>query len=76
MQEIMMIKKVQRRFTKTLHGYKALTYTDPLAKLGLRFWTTKQNFIGFVNFPHCLPGGMLTNSLNQEVVTLESMFCL
>ena len=34
-QEIMMIEKVQRRFTKRLHGCKALTYTDRLAKLGL-----------------------------------------
>ena len=34
-QEIMMIEKVQRRFTKRLRGCKALTYTDRLAKLGL-----------------------------------------
>ena len=34
-QEIMMIEKVQRRFTKRLHGYKNLTYRDRLTKLAL-----------------------------------------
>jgi len=92
-QEIMMIEKVQRRFTKRLHGCKALTYTDRLAKLALPslelrrlhldliycykiiFGLTKLNFVDFFNFPLCLPGGMLANFSNQEVVTLESI-CL
>jgi len=30
-----MIEKVQRRFTKRLHGYKNLSYTDRLTKLAL-----------------------------------------
>jgi len=34
-QEIMMIEKVQRRFTKRLHGYTNLTYRDRLTKLAL-----------------------------------------
>ena len=34
-QDIMMIKKVQRRFTKRLRGCKNLTYTDRLIKLAL-----------------------------------------
>jgi len=33
-QEIMMIEKVQRTFTKRLRGYKNLTYTDRLTSLG------------------------------------------
>ena len=90
----MMIEKVQRRFTNRLHGCKALTYTDRLAKLGLPslelrrlhldliycykivFGLTKLNFVDFLNFPHCLLGGMRTNFSSQEVVTLESIFCL
>jgi len=90
-----MIEKVQRRFTKRLHGCKALTYMDRLAKLGVPslelrrlhldliycykivFGLTKLNFVDFfLNFAHCLPGGMLTNFSNQEVVTLKSFFCL
>jgi len=59
-QEIMMTEKVQRRFTKRLHGCKALTYADSLGKLGLPslelwrlhldliycycFWTYKTEF--------------------------------
>jgi len=34
-QEIMMIEKVQRRFTKRFHCYKNLTYRDRLTKLAL-----------------------------------------
>jgi len=34
-QKIMVIEKVQRQFTKRLHGYKNLTYRDRLTKLAL-----------------------------------------
>ena len=42
-----------------LHLYLIYCYT-------IVFGLTKLNFIVFFNFPHCLPGVMLTNFSNQK----------